>query len=155
MALELGDQDLLFLCFLNLFSSGPLLREETDITKHTFCVRLGSLTFWRWMCKWMNKPFPSFPSLSQSALGVQFMSATSWTVWVPTWKCCGWCRSTHSLKGHLCRAGVNAWFEGMPQGGEIDAVPWSRSAAQSLTSCSHICSPHVLYRISFVAALCC
>lgn len=32
MALELGDQVLLCLCFGKLFSSGPLCREETDIT---------------------------------------------------------------------------------------------------------------------------
>lgn len=47
--LELGDQDLLFLCFVNLFSSGPLLREETDITNHMmpayFLCEAGVLDF--------------------------------------------------------------------------------------------------------------
>lgn len=34
MPLELGDQVLLCLCFVKLFSSGPLHREETEITNH-------------------------------------------------------------------------------------------------------------------------
>lgn len=34
MALKLGDQVLLCLCFVKLFCNGPLRREETDITNH-------------------------------------------------------------------------------------------------------------------------
>lgn len=108
MAQELGDQVLVCLCFVKLFSSGPLHREETDITNHmkpVYCLPEAVVLDFLGIGMQVNEQTLS-NFLSQSALGVQFMCVTVMKSVGPTWKC--WYRSTHSQNGSLCRVGVNA-----------------------------------------------